>query len=609
MYRRFRIRDKLLVVSLLTLLPLVTITIVSARRQWIQRREVIFTSHREMAEAVGQVLEGFLQNFVDTQEAMAIASRKGIRSPEMFRRYMGEVAESNKYLLGYAVVAADGTLVNSEPSPDWWQSLSDRSDMAAVRSGRCWAVSSLQHAADGAPVVTLSTALSGSKGLLLRSVIDVRALQGPLRLNLRPGWRVVIVDWHGQLIYHSLDPDRKWEDRDWRRDVGVQEALLHGESRREGYRSKVDGQRCLASYTLQRSTGWVVGSACPMDQAMAPVRTALVAECSQIAVALVVSLLLVGLFGRQISRPIEQLAACAAAFGRGERITFLPEEREDEVGVLARALNRMASQVQSRFDREHAIASTLQQAFLPRRLPTLPGYAIGATYHAALREAEVGGDFYDVFSLPGGRLGLLLGDVSGKGLVAATHATMVRYMTRAYAFETISPAEVLNQLNRALCALIEDECVFITVFYGVLEPSSGTLSYSNAGHWAPILAHESDTEVVGGNGAALGISRESTYEQGRVQLMPGDTFLLYSDGLVEAGGSDPMDHLEAVQNSLLGDPDESPRDLVERLYQEALQRAGGATHDDIALLALRCEERTPDPLPRRKLSSRISRET
>jgi serine phosphatase RsbU (regulator of sigma subunit) len=587
MARRFRTHHKLLIAFVLTLLPLMAMALLSARRQWQQRREAIYVSHQEMAEAVGQVLEAFFQSFADTQQAMAIAAETGVDSPEAFRTFIQRVDEAKEHLLGFAVIAADGTVTHSDRPDNWWRSLPDRSDIRAVRSGKHWAVSSLQHAVDGAPVVTITSCPLGSNGQLLRSVIDVRALEDPLRLKLRPGWRVLIVDRQGRLIYHSLHPDRKWEDRDWQRDSGAQAAFRHGVSRREGYRSPVDGRICLASYVFQPDIEWVVGSACPVDLVMGPVRAAAVADCAQTVLAFAASLLLIGVFGRRISRPIERLAADAAAFGRGESPTFVVEDRGDEVGVLARALETMARQVKARFDREHTIASTLQRAFLPERLPELPGFAIHATYHPALKEADVGGDFYDVFSLPCGRVGFLLGDVSGKGLEAATYATMTRYMARAYAAETPSPAEAVQRLNQALCGAIDDEYVFVTAFYGVLEPEPGLLSYVNAGHWPPLLDRRGETEVVGGHGTALGVSPEAIYTQGHLHLAPGDTLLLFTDGLVETGSDDPMDHLELMQKMLARRRDDPLPHLLSRLHREALRHGGGAARDDVALLALR----------------------
>jgi len=120
------------------------------------------------------------------------------------------------------------------------------------------------------------------------------------------------------------------------------------------------------------------------------------------------------------------IAAAASALAAGEGDAYVPVEGEDDMSLLARAFNAMAAQIRAREERlraalhrEQRIASTLQQAFFPKSLPSCPGYGFAAVCHPALQEAEVGGDFYDVFALPEGRIGLLLGDVAGKGLAAA----------------------------------------------------------------------------------------------------------------------------------------------------------------------------------------------
>jgi serine phosphatase RsbU (regulator of sigma subunit) len=264
------------------------------------------------------------------------------------------------------------------------------------------------------------------------------------------------------------------------------------------------------------------------------------------------------------------------------------------MSLLARAFNAMAAQIRAREERlraalhrEQRIASTLQQAFLPQSLPTCPGYDFAALYHPALQEAEVGGDFYDVFALPEGRIGLLLGDVAGKGLAAANTATMTRYMTRAYALQSGSPAVVLGEVNRALCDSIDDPGLFVTAFYAVLDPTTGLFSHAAAGHWPALLAHSEGVAVVGDRSLALGISAEAPYEEGQVRLERGDGLLLYTDGLIEVGEGDPMEQLAAVQRSLGRRRAARPELWVEGLYQAALQRSGGRMRDDVTLLALR----------------------
>lgn len=270
-------------------------------------------------------------------------------------------------------------------------------------------------------------------------------------------------------------------------------------------------------------------------------------------------------------------------------------EGPTELTTLTRTFHTMAAHMQKReahlqaaLRRERTISTTLQAAFLPQTLPTCPGYAFAAGYHPALREAEVGGDFYDLFRLPGDRIGLLLGDVAGKGLKAATYATMARYTLRAYALQSDSPAEVLVRANTALCESIDDPAVFVTAAYAVLDPATHTLTCAAAGHWPALLVRGARTEVVGGPSLALGISSEGAYDEDRRPLEPGDRFLLYTDGLVEIGAEDPMDHLEAVRKQLPR-RGETPEALVARLYRDALRRSHGALRDDVALLALRRE--------------------
>jgi serine phosphatase RsbU (regulator of sigma subunit) len=493
-------------------------------------------------------------------------------------------------MIGCAVFGSDGTLLTSDQPSEWWQTLQDSSDLDRVRSRRRWGVSNLQQAADGELVFTIATPIPRSRNVL-RTAIKAAALRDQLDFERAPGgprtgWRVLIVDRRGRLIYHSADTHRPWEKRDWSGNEGIRQALLSGEGRQTDYRSAVDGERCVAHYLRVDRIGWIVGSSSPLELEMAGLRREMALELGRIALACALSLLLVFVLGAHLSRPIERLAVAAEALGRGEDV-LLDEEGKDETALLARTFNGMALRVRERFNREHAIASTLQRAFLPTEFPDCPGYDFDAAYHPALREAEVGGDFYDLFELPGGRIGILLGDVSGKGLPAAVYASMTRYLARAYGFESSSPADVLRRVNQALCTWLSETEVFVTAFYAVLEPSTHTLRYANAGHWPALLARPEGTEMVGGGGIALGVLAASEYSEGHLQLAPGDEAVLYSDGLIEVGAQDSMSHLESVQRSLARDRQRTLRERVVRLHEDALARNGGELRDDVAILALR----------------------
>jgi serine phosphatase RsbU (regulator of sigma subunit) len=276
----------------------------------------------------------------------------------------------------------------------------------------------------------------------------------------------------------------------------------------------------------------------------------------------------------------------------------VPMDGQNDLTALSRAFGLMAARARERearlsaaLHRERAISRTLQTAFVPQSLPDCPGYTLAAAYHPALGEAEVGGDFYDAFRLPGDRIGLLLGDVAGKGVGAAVTASMARYMARAYALQCEAPAEVMARVNDALCDSIDDPGVFVTAFYAVLEPGTGTIRGTSAGHWPAVLVRQQAEEMGGGRSLALGICPGVAYQEFCLALQPGDGFLVYTDGLVEIGTDDPMEHLASVRQLLSHRRRESPGRWVKRLHENALRQSGGVLRDDVTLLALRCDRR------------------
>jgi ketosteroid isomerase-like protein len=186
-----------------------------------------------------------------------------------------------------------------------------------------------------------------------------------------------------------------------------------------------------------------------------------------------------------------------------------------------------------RVEQELRVARRIQQASLPKEVPKLEGWQITPHYQPA---REVGGDFYDFHHLSEGRLGVVVGDATGKGvpaaLVMSTTCGMLQLAARALG--SSSPAEVLVQVNETLLARIPAN-MFVTCFYGVLDPKSGTFTYANAGHDLPYLRRgNGETEELRARGMLLGLMPGMSYEEKETMLHAGETALLYSDGLVEA---------------------------------------------------------------------------
>src|ERR671921_757397 len=186
-----------------------------------------------------------------------------------------------------------------------------------------------------------------------------------------------------------------------------------------------------------------------------------------------------------------------------------------------------------RVEQELRVARRIQQASLPEAVPELEGWEIAPHYQPA---REVGGDFYDIFDLEDGRVGVVVGDATGKGVPAALVVTATYSMLRAVAqvLGSFSPREVLAQVNEALLARIPLN-MFVTCFYAILEPKSGSLKYANAGHDLPYLWHRGgDAEELRARGMPLGLMPGMSYEEKEITLQRGESVLFYSDGLVEA---------------------------------------------------------------------------
>jgi serine phosphatase RsbU (regulator of sigma subunit) len=236
------------------------------------------------------------------------------------------------------------------------------------------------------------------------------------------------------------------------------------------------------------------------------------------------------------------------------------------------------------YEREHATAETLQHSLLPDTLPEVPGIALRATYRPVSR--EVGGDWYDAFRLPDGKLAVAAGDVMGKGLTAAAGMGRVRNALRALALTDPRPAAVLAGLDRLFLATELDEQV-TTVCYLVVDPETGDGVAGNAGHLPPLMLGPGTRPRLDQNEAGTPLGWASPRQQYPFSLPPGNTAVLYSDGLVEnrrRGLDTGLDELVAVAAqapaAVVADPDKLIAYLVEAMM------TGYEQDDDVTVLVL-----------------------
>jgi serine phosphatase RsbU (regulator of sigma subunit)/anti-sigma regulatory factor (Ser/Thr protein kinase) len=252
------------------------------------------------------------------------------------------------------------------------------------------------------------------------------------------------------------------------------------------------------------------------------------------------------------------------------------------VGQLVREQEAEAA-TRQRFESELEVARLIQQNFLPQELPDLPGWQIAAYYQPA---REVGGDFYDVIPLPDGQTAFVIGDVTDKGVPAALVMSATRSVLRASAQRLIEPGIVLERVNEHLCPDMPAN-MFVTCLYAVLDPATGRLRFANAGHDVPYVQTATGVEELRARGMPLGLMPGMTYEEKEMQLAPGDTVLLHSDGVVEAHAPDrDMFGFPRLKTLVADGPPGA--ELIDHTLSAVAAFTGAAAEqeDDITMVAL-----------------------
>ena len=276
--------------------------------------------------------------------------------------------------------------------------------------------------------------------------------------------------------------------------------------------------------------------------------------------------------GRKYARADRSLLeTLAAQVAPALRVAQLAQAQQAQVGE------------RERIEQELRTAQEIQHTFLPKEVPALPGWRLVPYYQSA---REVGGDFYDFLPFADGRLGIVIGDVTDKGVPAALVMTATRTMLRTAAQEQASPSEVLARVNDLLFSDIPPN-MFVTCFYALLDPASGRMRFANAGHEPPFRQTPGSAAELWATGMPLGMMPGTCYDEYEAILEPGESLLFYSDGLVEAHNSRrEMFGFARLKSLLAGQGDGVS--LIDTLLDE-LQRFTGdgwEQEDDVTLVAL-----------------------
>jgi sigma-B regulation protein RsbU (phosphoserine phosphatase) len=328
--------------------------------------------------------------------------------------------------------------------------------------------------------------------------------------------------------------------------------------------------------------------------------------------AMIILVILAALrMSKGITGPIVELGAGVKRIGGGDLGYRLAVSTRDEIEDLANAFNKMAGDLQTyiknlrettaekeRFESELRVAHDIQMSFLKKIFPPFPHRSDFSLYATIEPAREVGGDLYDFGLVDETRLVFYVGDVSDKGVPASLVMAMtMTLMKRASQQTGTTPAEILRQVNVALSEDNEN-CMFVTLFIGILNLNTGELSFSNAGHNPPLIlgANGESRFLTLPDGLVLGVMPEAEYRDDTVRLDPGDMIVAYTDGVTEAMSPDRVLYSEArLQETLATLAGRGVEDTVGEIVASVRVHAAGAPQsDDIAVLALR-QSTTPPP--------------
>jgi len=590
-------RAKLVILLIVLLLPLIASEGFFHYRQYVRDQERVLTEQEQSASEFAGATDVFVARTVAIERALGQALvTLSWPSSKAKLLYLSSALDSIHTVRWIAFADTSGKIVYSTSSAVTGVSIADRNYFKLLRSGQTWRVSDVLVAKGENQVgFIIGTAIRDERGRFQGAVtaaVNEHQLLSALRTEQSSNIELVLVDSLGRVGFLSDKPGELFPLRDWSTYPFVVGAL-HGRTEYVTSFSRAGRPEMMGAMLPIPTLGWAAGSFVPKRAALQTVRRAAFRALYVTLAVLAFTLVLGSILATQMIKPVESLSDAAEEFGHGDLTIRAEVPTTQEFGMLAVTMNHMAEQIQQRdqelneaFQREKRISATLQKAMLPDVPERVGGILIATGYFPALKEAEIGGDFFDVICLPDGKLGLVIADVSGKGLSAAVRTAMARYMIEGFAYQRQDPTQVLSSVNAAVCGLGK-VWNFITVFLGIID-DSGKLLYANAGHPPPIVRRKDGSieKLDRAAGFPLGVDENADYSIAEVALGEGDTAVCYTDGITEARQSTDWFGEERL-TSLLAITSGNPKEVVNAVYSAVSEFTGGRPSDDIALLVVK----------------------
>jgi len=380
--------------------------------------------------------------------------------------------------------------------------------------------------------------------------------------------------------------------------------MISGESDFVPLNDIISNKKFLMFFAPLSTSGWSLGVLFPQDELMSDIARLNRNVFLIGIVGLLILLILIILISGSITKPLRILVGATNAIAKGNLDVVLPPSRSnDEVGKLTdsfvfmeQSLKKYINELtettaaKERIESELSVAREIQMSILPKIFPPFPDRNEFEIFASIEPAREVGGDFYDFFFIDHEHLFFCIGDVSGKGVPAALFMAVTKTLLKAKSNKDMSPDEILSKVNKELC-IDNDAVMFVTIFCGILNTSTGEVSYCNGGHNPPyLLPNAKGIKPLNDNsGMALGVLDEATYTESNVTLNDGDGIFLFTDGITEAMDKHGnMYSDDRLKNLLENQIDFNPVDIVHKTLNEVNNFSLGVSQaDDITLMVIK----------------------
>jgi len=589
------LRYKLILALVVLLVPLMVADIYYHYGQYKYRRSEALSAYKESARDLARNTQLLVSRTVAIEKSVAKTLDFAHWNNKTSRhKYLVAVSETDTILSNIAITDASGNVIDGFPFSRS-VNISDRAYFRRLKNSKDkdWVVSDLLvNRLDQTAGFIIATAIYRDKqfaGVILTR-IDEKRVNQLLSMPEIGDTVLVLADKQGNITFMSNRPDLSYKQRKSRNHYLQLDKkhhykyLLH---------TDIFGKHDLnGALVLVSDIGWTAGAFAPAGLNLQLVRHDTLRDILIISAIFIFTIVMGTLFAGQLTSSVTELSRAAEQLGKGHFETRISPPRVSEFALLASTINTMAASIQQRdealqlaYQRERRISAAFQESMLPDVPKQIGRIELATAYYPALEEAELGGDFYDVNVLPNGLVGLLVADVSGKGLAAAVHTATAKYALQGFAYEDPDPGRVLSRLSAVLYDNSNTD-KFITAFYAVVEPDTGRMVYANAGHPQPIIRHyDGSTEWLHiASGPPLGVSRHPEYIVQELQLIENDILVSYTDGVIEARKGSLWFGAEGLE-AIMKKGDYSPGDIVCVIHQIVSDFVGGDLPDDIALLA------------------------